>query len=228
MTSFVTQCPHCRTRFRVSRVQLAAAHGVVRCGACMEMFNAARYLHESDLAQNIAADTTAPTPLPLSEPAEPRPLPPAKPQAEDSTLWIHDDLDLDSLDLDEELAKLERQELELSREFLELEPQPGESLRPYDNDQPTADDEAWAEQLLSEEGDQATAPTSRTEMTAEQPFPAEPDIGTTELHFTPRYARASLTAKSAREPPRIAGRASGLAEFTGTRRAILWHRRARR
>jgi predicted Zn finger-like uncharacterized protein len=185
MTSFVTQCPHCRTSFRVSRAQLAAAHGVVRCGACMEMFNAARYLHGDDLAQNVAVDTAAPTPLAVREAAQPHPQPPAKPQAEDSTLWIHDDLDLDSLDLDEELAKLERQELELSREFLELEPQPGESLRPYDNDQPTADDEAWAEQLLSAENDQATAPTPRAATTEEQPFPAEPDPGETELHFIP-------------------------------------------
>jgi predicted Zn finger-like uncharacterized protein len=185
MTNFVTQCPHCRTSFRVSRAQLAAAHGVVRCGACMDVFNAARHLHEDDLAQNIAVDTAASTAFPISEPAQPRPQPPAKPQAEDNTLWIHDDLDLDSLDLDEELAKLERQELELSREFLELEPQPSESLRPYAYDQPTADDEAWAEQLLNAEGDKATTPTPRTAMTVEQPFPAEPDKNSTELHFTP-------------------------------------------
>ncbi|MFL9814679.1 zinc-ribbon domain-containing protein [Stutzerimonas sp. VN223-3] len=185
MTNFVTQCPHCRTSFRVNRAQLAAAHGVVRCGACMEVFNATRHLHGDDLAQNVVVDTAEPIPFAVSETPQPRPQPPTKPQAEDNTLWIHDDLDLDSLDLDEELAKLERQELELSREFLELEPQPGESLRPYDNDQPTADDEAWAEQLLSEESDQATAPTPRTVMPAEQPFPPEPDLDATELHFAP-------------------------------------------
>ncbi|HAQ87946.1 MAG TPA: hypothetical protein DCR78_16110, partial [Pseudomonas sp.] len=27
MTSFVTQCPHCQTSFRVSRTQLGAAQG---------------------------------------------------------------------------------------------------------------------------------------------------------------------------------------------------------
>jgi len=40
--SFVTQCPHCRTSFRISRAQLGAAHGAVRCGACMRVFNAAQ------------------------------------------------------------------------------------------------------------------------------------------------------------------------------------------
>ena len=42
--SFVTQCPHCRTSFRVSRAQLGAAHGAVRCGACMQVFNASQHL----------------------------------------------------------------------------------------------------------------------------------------------------------------------------------------
>ena len=44
MSSFITQCPHCRTSFRVSHSQLGAARGAVRCGACLEVFNAARQL----------------------------------------------------------------------------------------------------------------------------------------------------------------------------------------
>ncbi len=34
----VTQCPACRTRFKISRYQLDAANGAVRCGACLEVF----------------------------------------------------------------------------------------------------------------------------------------------------------------------------------------------
>ncbi|MDH0690491.1 zinc-ribbon domain-containing protein, partial [Stutzerimonas stutzeri] len=44
MTSFITQCPNCSTRFRISRSQLRAAHGAVRCGACLEVFNAVHHL----------------------------------------------------------------------------------------------------------------------------------------------------------------------------------------
>ncbi|EPN64268.1 hypothetical protein A244_00715, partial [Pseudomonas syringae pv. actinidiae ICMP 18807] len=44
--SFVTQCPHCQTSFRVSHAQLSVARGVVRCGACLQVFNAARQLLE--------------------------------------------------------------------------------------------------------------------------------------------------------------------------------------
>ena len=35
--SFVTQCPHCQTRFRVTRAQLGMARGAVRCGACLQV-----------------------------------------------------------------------------------------------------------------------------------------------------------------------------------------------
>lgn len=54
--SFVTQCPHCQTSFRVTHHQLGVARGVVRCGHCLQVFNAAKQL----LEQNRAATTSAP------------------------------------------------------------------------------------------------------------------------------------------------------------------------
>lgn len=36
----LTRCPHCETRFRVTKKQLAAARGKVRCGHCLQVFNA--------------------------------------------------------------------------------------------------------------------------------------------------------------------------------------------
>ncbi|PWU27451.1 hypothetical protein DK254_26155, partial [Pseudomonas sp. RW407] len=36
--SFITQCPHCLTSFRVNQAQLGAANGAVRCGACLKVF----------------------------------------------------------------------------------------------------------------------------------------------------------------------------------------------
>lgn len=38
--SFITQCPHCRTSFRVRADQLSVANGSVRCGACLQVFSA--------------------------------------------------------------------------------------------------------------------------------------------------------------------------------------------
>ncbi len=35
-----TLCPHCNTRFRITGAQLEAHHGMVRCGHCMQAFDA--------------------------------------------------------------------------------------------------------------------------------------------------------------------------------------------
>ena len=35
-----TLCPHCSTRFKISEAQLTAHHGMVRCGHCMQAFDA--------------------------------------------------------------------------------------------------------------------------------------------------------------------------------------------
>lgn len=98
--TFLTQCPHCSTRFRVNSDQLLAAQGAVRCGSCMQVFNARLFL-EQDLA--------APAPAPASRP-EPAPVPAAAPSLD--ALQIHDDmdLDLDSPDFELELVRLAQQE----------------------------------------------------------------------------------------------------------------------
>jgi len=100
---------------------------------------------------------------PPSVPVAPRS---AKPVTEEEPLWIHDDLDLDNLDLDEELAKLEREERELSRQLQELEHPPQIHT-----------DEAWAEQLLRAEGQ-----TDESDDTPDTPAPPQaPET----LSFTP-------------------------------------------
>ncbi|MCZ4321012.1 DUF3426 domain-containing protein [Pseudomonas anguilliseptica] len=167
--SFVTQCPHCRTSFRVNLAQLGAAHGAVRCGACLHVFNAAQQLREQ--GQQLpppAAPAAAPAPAPAPQPSKP-PAPPAPPQAVPSarpaipaaptsskasdTLWIHDDLDLDSLDLDEELAKLEAQEQQLSKQFLAIDSAPkyNEGFLTPEPVEHDPHDERWAEALLQDE-----------------------------------------------------------------------------
>lgn len=204
--SFITQCPHCLTSFRVNQAQLGAANGAVRCGACLKVFNASQHMQGGTARSggepippqppvSVAAPAAAPVaPTVPSEPPRPSPAPgvatlgwplaphsarpsadstvapapiqppapapaPARPAEQapaaakpaDDTLWIHDDLDLDSLNLDEELAKLD--EFELSQEFRELQsaPKPAEALlgnRPTVRD---PHDERWAEALLRDE-----------------------------------------------------------------------------
>ena len=182
MTSFITQCPNCSTRFRVGRSQLRAAHGAVRCGACLEVFNAAHHLLRDEL------NPTQPLSAPEAAPARPQTTGVATANTAattkaDETLWIHDDLDLDSLDLDEELAKLEQQERELARDLLSLEPDRQTSSESVARkaDTASAHDESWAEILLNAERGVGPATHSAREetihftpVTAESPQPPSP------------------------------------------------------
>lgn len=239
--SFITQCPHCQTRFRVNSAQLGAASGAVRCGTCLKVFNAPQNMLDEPASAPtlttvvpppVAAPKPEPEPVPapkpMVEPAPPAPAPaavvPGKPQPspapgtatlgwplaphaarhssdvaekpaipepkveakpailpepepapaavatpvaatpapapdepakaaakKEETLWIHDDLDLDSLNLDEELAKLD--EFELSQEFLSIDraPAPSEALQVQQEEQRDPHDERWAEVLLQAE-----------------------------------------------------------------------------
>jgi predicted Zn finger-like uncharacterized protein len=179
--SFVTQCPHCRTSFRVSQVQLSAAQGAVRCGACLHVFNAHQHLLDKPLTAGNpgAAPATPASPAATS-------LQPAPDQAATETLArkdsldtvrIHDDLDLDSLDLDEELARLEQEEQLHSRSRIPLESpasrQPAFEMAPATE---AKADERWAEKLLEDSQRPANAssaaPAATTTELAEPP--AEP------------------------------------------------------
>ncbi len=46
MTTEITQCLQCGTRFKVTAEQLEAHDGLVRCGRCHEVFNASEHLHD--------------------------------------------------------------------------------------------------------------------------------------------------------------------------------------
>lgn len=118
--------------------------------------------------------------MPPAPPAKPSQAPAPAPAPEKKsvdTLWIHDDLDLDSLDLDEELAKLEEQEMQLSREFLAMEsaPKPGEH-RPHTDDEDPRHDESWAESLIKDEPPSRieTQQTARPRPLSEPEFKSEP------------------------------------------------------
>lgn len=187
--SFVTQCPHCRTSFRVNLTQLGAAHGAVRCGACLHVFNAAQQLREqgqltppsakpASVATPATALATQAAPVAAPRPSAPAPssLNPTAEKKSIDTQWIHDDLDLDGLDLDEELAKLEEQEQQLSKQFLAIEPAPkqGESFLSAAPTEHDPHDERWAEALLHEEKPRLSAKPAPRPASSETSAPATP------------------------------------------------------
>ncbi|MCE6979470.1 DUF3426 domain-containing protein [Pseudomonas frederiksbergensis] len=132
--SFVTQCPHCQTSFRVSHAQLSAARGVVRCGSCLQVFNAAKQL----LEQRAAKETV--------KPVAPAPVEPPVQRAISQKQWTAAEMDLDSLDLDQELARLEQREIQPTTEFT----RPREDSLSARRDTTEHEQEPWSDSLFSE------------------------------------------------------------------------------
>ena len=142
--SFVTQCPHCQTSFRVSHAQLSMARGVVRCGSCLQVFNAAQQLLNKG-TETEQLPTTVP-PL-VAEPVAVEP--PAAPKAISPAHWEVAELDLEHLDLDEELAKLEEREIQPSKSFGQSQKAKTSALSAR-RDTSDADESQWSGSLFSE------------------------------------------------------------------------------
>lgn len=53
--TFITQCPHCSTSFRITDEHLAVANGSVRCGACLQVFSARSHLLNGKLKTKPSA-----------------------------------------------------------------------------------------------------------------------------------------------------------------------------
>lgn len=72
--ALATQCPHCNTTFRVAHDQLKLRAGLVRCGACKQIFNGIENLLRPEEFGGQAAPAVAPRAA-VPEPA-PLPTPP--------------------------------------------------------------------------------------------------------------------------------------------------------
>ncbi len=85
--ALATQCPHCRTTFRVVPDQLKLRAGLVRCGACKQIFNGLENLLPPDEGTKPAPAVGAPaTPqsVPVASLAPAVPQIPPEPQNEPS------------------------------------------------------------------------------------------------------------------------------------------------
>jgi predicted Zn finger-like uncharacterized protein len=157
--SFVTQCPHCQTSFRVSHAQLSVARGVVRCGACLQVFNAAKQLLEQRSNQSAAEQPEAPVISPTPAPSETLPVVMSEPPAQQPPVepfeapesWRANALDLDSLDLDEELARLEQREIQLPETFGQANSRHDDSSLSAQRDHVHAEGDDWVDSLPNDD-----------------------------------------------------------------------------
>jgi len=60
--ALATRCPHCHTTFRVASDQLKLRGGMVRCGACQQVFDGGAHLTELPARPAAAAPATSTTP----------------------------------------------------------------------------------------------------------------------------------------------------------------------
>ncbi len=103
--TWVTRCPECQTSFRLTRAQLQAANGSVRCGSCLHVFKATHHIiPQQDGAPPPGPVKQAPAPVTPESPsvsantappsaAVERPRPVEQPQKESPALELSDDFE---------------------------------------------------------------------------------------------------------------------------------------
>ncbi len=189
----LTQCPHCQATFKVQDQHLNAAGGKVRCGSCLEVFNALESLIEPTQAKTNLSSLSKPAAQPQNtstEVTEPKVSGTPSPKNNESTddnstnddeLVFADNPDEDSED--DGYTGPGTFSSELSDSFLELG-EGGEnhfsahelkdSLDESISSKKAGSDESWAEQMLE---DIATNTASKDE----QPSPSNEPLFSAEF-----------------------------------------------
>lgn len=162
--TLLTRCPHCDTRFRVTDEQLAIAKGKVRCGNCMEVFNALENRRED--AQEPVIGTKSDTDVNNSSGGL---------SSEDDFVF-QDNPDEDATEGAYAGTRLTFSDDELSDSFRSFDEKAPASFDADDEDnesQPV--DESWAEDMLLND-DKADSQPADERHTAEEQEPPSPDI----------------------------------------------------
>lgn len=153
-TQRYTQCPHCNATFKVTEEQLGIANGRVRCGACMNIFDA--------IAYGLPTQTPEPVKAPEQKPSASDLL------MEDEDLLFNDDPDEDKTD--EGYSGSKRFSDELSDSFLALDEKDDSanfSEHKVEPEEEEAADESWASGMLDDE--LSARPDDRIRQQPEQP-----------------------------------------------------------
>jgi predicted Zn finger-like uncharacterized protein len=157
-SSLQTQCPNCQTRFRVTDEQLGIAKGKVRCGNCMNVFNAIEHQVISATGQKAGPPTAPEKPSPKSTP------PDASGVSEEDFVFA-DNPEEDAAEGRYAGTKLTFSDDELSDSFRSFDEREATDYKDVDTDTSNEDvDESWAEAILKED-----EPASRRQTSAPRP-----------------------------------------------------------
>lgn len=157
-----TRCPHCKSTFEVTESQLSAANGKVRCGACMEVFDALAYLINSHAENETNNNTgeTAISDLPTNELQESTPEKTNEPTSTGSTS-DEDEFMFEDSEEDREEARKSMFDEQLSDSLKSVDTSKAHAFAAESNDdddvqeEDTAEDESWAAQILEEKEEPA-------------------------------------------------------------------------
>jgi len=175
---YKTRCPHCAAQFKITEEHLKQARGAVRCGSCLQIFQASDYLIDGPPAKQDAADDRWAGALESN----------AGNASEDSRQTFDDDddgatssLSIEGMELSDSFINLDEDAADsgLGEDFSDMQG----AGRASHNDNA---DEAWAEALLKELENEDDPPAKQT---ASQP-----------ASFAPRDSQAS-PPKAAAQPP---------------------------
>ncbi|WP_166263337.1 DUF3426 domain-containing protein [Marinobacter caseinilyticus] len=168
-STLLTRCPHCDTRFRVTDEQLGVAKGKVRCGNCMNVFNALEHRQESPPESPSAtpAQPVKATPSPSPVQAGPESSDGGKPASEDNFVF-QDNPDEDATEGRYAGTKLTFSDDELSDSFRSFDEKAPSGFDQQDDGSDTKSvDESWAEAMLFDD----TEPTRRPKQQPAAPAP---------------------------------------------------------
>ncbi len=150
-----TRCPHCKATFEVTPSQLSAAGGKVRCGACMEVFDALAYLINGNLEDDTSTDasTSSSSNTPSSSIMEAAPAETEKADTDEDD-FIFEDSEEDR----EEAKKSMFDESQLSDSLRAIDTKKKHAFsgdtsddeEDEDQDEREEEDEDWANQILEE------------------------------------------------------------------------------
>ena len=176
--AFITQCPHCQSSFRIKRSQLDTTQETVRCGACLQEYNAASQFNNNSIKQATPQHIAQHNPaiiLLSAQTAKALPAP-APTQGVISQLSMIDNVialsNLDNFDLEYEQERLDWERHYPQHATAQPVVQSSQSAVPHSPTQPQATPEATQTLLL----DNSIASSDALETPAVH-LPTEPILG---------------------------------------------------
>lgn len=197
MSDTITRCPKCATSFRISEAHLKSAKGAVRCGSCLNIFNARENLVFRDEEHNeehieapekkvVAPEKPPATASRITPPQKTAasqksaPITAREEPASDEEDWlISDDMEADE-DIDEsENAQLEKDDENFLADFDSNIFSGGTTISGHEynlfergateeeEDEAPDADESWAESLLKDDDDEPTHPRQQRQQEPE-------------------------------------------------------------